>query len=110
MKAINTKCAHCGCRMTVSIAALAPLQLGSKRSTFYCGHCNRPSMLNRRSRLAGALAVVSIMVGSVVLALQLDRTSAAPVVVLIVGALGGMVVGAWISSRMPALVKDGPGA
>src|SRR5690606_7946968 len=105
MNNIATHCANCQAPMSMSVLSLAPLQLGSKRATFICNHCNKPSILNGRSRLAGAVVSVSVLLSAVALASWLDDSGVMPVVVLVVGALGGMAAGAWVSSLMPALVR-----
>ena len=110
MNNIATHCANCQAPMTVSVSSLAPLQLGSKRAIFICDICNRPSILNMRSRIAGAIVSVAVLLAAVAVALSLDESGVMPIVVLIGGALGGMVVGAWVSSLMPVLVRLRHGA
>ena len=110
MKSIATHCPNCQSPMTVSVSSLAPLQLGSKRARFVCTYCNKPSILNVRSRIAGAIVSVSVLLAAVAVALLLDGAGVMHVVVLVGGALGGMAVGAWVSSLMPALVRPQHGA
>ena len=63
-----------------------------------------------RSRIAGAIVSVAVLLAAVAVALSLDESGVMPIVVLIGGALGGMVVGAWVSSLMPVLVRLRHGA
>jgi hypothetical protein len=96
--------------MLVPVLSLAPLQLGSKRATFYCTRCNKPSILNMRSRITGAVVSILVLLVAVAVALGLGGSGVMHVVVLVVGALLGMVAGAWVSGLMPTLVRPRHGA
>ena len=107
---ITASCANCKAPMTIPLYSLAPLQIGSKRATFYCDRCNKPSILNMRSRLAGAFVSISVLIVAVGAALLWEGSGVIPVALLVVGALGGMAVGTWVSSLIPTLVRPRHGA
>lgn len=105
MRDIEAHCAHCKAPMSLSLYSFAPLQFGSKRNDFYCDLCNQPSILNLRSRLAGAVVVLALIALSVALALRLRENDLATVAVLVLGPILGIVLGSFVCRLMPTLVK-----
>ena len=109
MRNINAVCPNCGSPIPLSLADFTPLQIGSKRFDLYCDSCNRPSILNLRSRLAGNFVLLAFVASTVFLSLQIDHESLSRVVVMVVGPLAGMAAGTLVSRLMPSLVASKAG-
>jgi hypothetical protein len=95
--------------MSLSLADFTPLQIGSKQFDLHCDNCNRPSILNLRSRLAGNFVLLAFVASTVFLSLQIDRESLARAVVMVVGPLAGIAAGTLVSRLMPSLVASKAG-
>ena len=87
------------------MASFAPLQFGTKRNDFYCDHCNNPSILSLRSRIAGSTVAFALLATSVFVALKLRENDLALGAVLVLGPLFGLVLGTFVCRLMPTLVK-----
>jgi hypothetical protein len=90
--------------MALPLYSFIPLQFFGKKSVFYCDHCNKPSILNLQSRVAGSLTVLLFLVASVAVTLYIDVGSAERRAVLVLGALVGFILAFPVSSLMPTLV------